>query len=80
MTSWFAVQQSVDDHRDGENSLAIAKIMLTAEQDTAKHSRLVRGRTAPMLSASSSKRPSLRRSDRGEVWRGPMASNVSFHS
>lgn len=80
VTSWFAVQQSVDDHRDGENSLAIAKTMLTAEQDTARHARLVRGNKIPTLSASSSERPSLRRSDRGEVWRPPPPSNSSRES
>ncbi|CAN0207149.1 unnamed protein product, partial [Laminaria digitata] len=50
VTSWFAVQQSVDDHRDGDNSFNIAKTMLTAEQDTAEHARLIRSERAPMPS------------------------------
>eukprot|EP00752_Nemacystus_decipiens_P008151 g7290.t1 len=41
-TSWFATQQSVDDHREDESALALAKTMLTFEQraaDTARPAR-----------------------------------------
>ena len=75
VTSWFAVQQSVHDYREEENSFAIAKTMLTAEQDTVKHARLVRGKDASMSSQSFSSRPSLPRSDLYGGWRGPTASN-----
>ena len=44
VTSWFAVQQTVNDSREEENSLAIAKTMLTAEQFAAKSARLTRER------------------------------------
>lgn len=44
LTSWFAVQQSVDDSRDDENAFNVAKTMLTAEQDTAKLARSARDR------------------------------------
>lgn len=41
-TSWFATQQSVDDHREEETSLTLAKTMLTFEQRTADTARLAR--------------------------------------
>lgn len=44
VTSWFAVQQTVNDSREDENSLTIAKTMLTAEQFAAKSARLTRER------------------------------------
>lgn len=34
-TSWFTTQQSVDDHREEESSLALAKTMLTFDQHSA---------------------------------------------
>ena len=34
-SSWFAVQQSVDDSRDDENTFTLARAMLTAEQHAA---------------------------------------------
>ncbi|CAM9217775.1 unnamed protein product, partial [Laminaria digitata] len=72
VTSWFATQQSVDDHRDEENSLTLAKAMLTAEQHAATSARLQRSGKAPMSSASSAVlRPGLPRSDPRLVWRGP---------
>ena len=42
VASWFATQQSVDDHREEENSFTVAKTMLTAERyaaDSTRHSR-----------------------------------------
>lgn len=41
-TSWFATQQSVDDSREEESSLTLAKTMLTFEQRTADSARLAR--------------------------------------
>ena len=84
VTSWFATQQSVDDHREGENTFNMAKTMLTAEQYAASSARVTRsgrvpGSMAPSASVrpdlsppdSSDVRPGLPRSDRGIVWRGP---------
>ena len=59
LTSWFAVQQSVDDSRGEDNTLTIAKAMLTAEQYAAQSTGLTRSATAPMSSAF----PSTRRDD-----------------
>lgn len=63
LTSWFAVQQSVDDHRDDDNAFNLAKTMLTAEQDTAKHARSARKRVstkslAPAMESLDSPQPS----------------------
>lgn len=43
-TSWFATQQMVDDNRNEENSLALAKTMLTFEQRVADDAKVVRGK------------------------------------
>ena len=39
-STWFATQQSVDDSRDEENPVALAKTMLTFEQRRADDARL----------------------------------------
>ena len=70
VTSWFATQQSVDDHREGENSFTVAKTILTAEQFAANNARFQRSGRAPMSSASSAVRPGFPPSDRHLVWRG----------
>lgn len=53
VTSWFAVQQSVDDSRGEENALTIAKDMLTAEQYAAECARLTCSARAARDSMSS---------------------------
>ena len=42
VTSWFAVQQTVNESREEDNSLAVAKTVLTAEQYAAQSARLTR--------------------------------------
>lgn len=42
LTSWFATQQSVDDSRDDENMLTVAKTMVTAERLAETSARLNR--------------------------------------
>ena len=76
VTSWFGVQQSVDDSREDETSFAIAKTMLTAERFAANSTRLARSGRVSRPSAASPVRPNFPRSDRGEVWRGPASSRV----
>lgn len=81
VTSWFAVQQSVDDSREDETSFAIAKTMLTAEQFAADSARFTRsGGVATPSAPSSSGRPNFQRSDRGEVWRGRSSSRHLYGS
>lgn len=85
VTSWFATQQSVDDHREGETTFNMAQTMLTAEQYAASGARLKgSGRVSRSRTSSASVRPGLSspepptdvrpglpRSDQGVVWRGP---------
>ena len=51
VTSWFAVQQSVDESHGEDSTLAVAKAMLTAEQYAAESARLTRSVRARMSSA-----------------------------
>ncbi|CAM9909015.1 unnamed protein product [Ectocarpus sp. 4 AP-2014] len=51
-STWFATQQSVDDSRDDENPVALAKTMLTFEQVAAKSARLAREGRAPATSSA----------------------------
>ncbi|CAB1103690.1 unnamed protein product [Ectocarpus sp. CCAP 1310/34] len=53
-TSWFATQQMVDDNRNEENSLALAKTMLTFEQRVADDAKVVRGKKQTPESPQSS--------------------------
>ena len=70
VTSWFAVQQSVDDSRDDDNAFNLARTMLTAEQDTAKHARLVRERRSKnSLAPSPALRESPQRPSSTTSWR-----------
>ena len=72
-SSWFATQQSVDDSREEENPLTIAKTMLTAEQHGDSNARLTRTGRVPISSVSSSVRPYLPSSDPDVVWGDSMA-------
>ncbi|CAM9638404.1 unnamed protein product, partial [Laminaria digitata] len=54
VTSWFATQQSVDDSREEQNSLTLAKTMLTAERYAANSARLNRERGRVATPAGSS--------------------------
>ena len=86
-TSWFATQQSVDDHREEESSLALAKTMLTFEQRTGDTARLAREENkhkqkekegAPSSSSSSVGRGGLLRASGGSVGpRPPSSSSAS---
>lgn len=70
LTSWFAVQQSVDDSRDDENAFNVAKTMLTAEQDIAKHARFARDRrSTPPPAPSIGMLDSPQRSSSMTSWR-----------
>ena len=46
LATWFATQQAVDDHKAGENAVAVAGTMLTFELQAAASSRSMRGRVA----------------------------------
>lgn len=46
LATWFATQQAMDDHRDGENAVAVAGAMLTFEQAVAASSRSMREKEA----------------------------------
>lgn len=46
LATWFATQQAVDDHREGENAVAVAGTMLTFELQAAASSRSMRERVA----------------------------------
>eukprot|EP00752_Nemacystus_decipiens_P006743 g6060.t1 len=46
LATWFATQQAVDDHRAGENTVALAGSMLTFELRAAASSRSIRERRA----------------------------------
>lgn len=50
--TWFAVQQSVDDSRDDENALTLARAMLTAEQQAANIIQNTRSRSAEISSSA----------------------------
>lgn len=63
LTSWFAVQQSVDDFRGEHNSLTIATAMLTAEQYAANSAQLTRSARAQMPSSFFSVNPDASPSD-----------------
>ena len=46
LATWFATQQAVDDHRAGENAVAVAGTMLTFELQAAASSRSMREQAA----------------------------------
>ena len=54
IATWFATQQSVQDHLDGEHALGVAATMLTFEQRVAASSRLSRQQASASLSSSGS--------------------------
>lgn len=51
-TSWFSMQQSVDDSRDDENTFTLARAMLTAEQHAANIIQNTRNRSANISSSA----------------------------
>lgn len=74
MTSWFAVQQSVNESRAKDNTLTIAKAMLTVEQYAAESARLTRRGRAQLSSAFFSTRPDAPPAD-GPVSAGQQSVN-----
>lgn len=53
LATWFATQQAVDEHRGGENAVAMAGTMLTFELQAAASSRSMRQQaTAPISSTA----------------------------